>query len=139
MLGFFTPFDPGQFYEVSEQVTSLYAMADLDFDLGPVPVAVNGGVRYVDTSITSSGYHQIQNPNGSIVLLAVNDNWDNSSPPQEFNVELSSREFFKGEKFDVDANEKWQCEFPSRWEDKPPLKILLQVKYTVSFKPTKHF
>jgi TonB-dependent receptor len=63
--GFSTPFDPGQFYEVSEQVTSLYAMADLDFDLGPVPVAVNGGVRYVDTSITSSGYHQIQNPNGS--------------------------------------------------------------------------
>lgn len=63
--GFSTPFDPGQYYEVSEQVTSLYAMADLDFDVGPVPVAVNGGVRYVDTSITSSGYHQIQNPNGS--------------------------------------------------------------------------
>jgi hypothetical protein len=61
------------------------------------------------------------------------------SPLQEFNVGLSSREFFKGEKFDVDANEKWQCEFPSRWEDKPPLKILLQVKYTVTFKPTKHF
>lgn len=63
--GFSTPFDPGQYYEVSEQVAALYAMADLAFEVGPVPVAVNGGVRYVDTSITSSGYHQIQNPNGS--------------------------------------------------------------------------
>jgi len=60
--GFFTPFDPGQYYEVSEQVTSVYAMADLDFDLGRVPVSVNGGVRYVDTSITSSGFHQVQDP-----------------------------------------------------------------------------
>lgn len=63
--GFSTPFDPGQYYEVSEQVAALYAMTDLAFEVGPVPVAVNGGVRYVDTSITSSGYHQIQNPNGS--------------------------------------------------------------------------
>lgn len=63
--GFYTPFNVGDYYEVSEEVVSLYAMADLNFDLGPVPVAVNGGARYVDTSITSSGYHQIQNPNGS--------------------------------------------------------------------------
>jgi hypothetical protein len=58
---------------------------------------------------------------------------------QEFPVGVSSREFFKGEKFEVSANEKYQCEFPSRWEDEPPLKILLQVKYTVTFIPTKHF
>jgi iron complex outermembrane receptor protein len=63
--GFSTPFTPGDYYEVSEQVTAAYAMADLGFDVGPAPVAVNGGVRYVDTSITSSGYHQIQKPNGS--------------------------------------------------------------------------
>ena len=63
--GFYTPFNVGDYYEVSEEVVSLYAMADLNFDLGAVPVAVNGGARYVDTSITSSGYHQIQNPNGS--------------------------------------------------------------------------
>jgi hypothetical protein len=61
------------------------------------------------------------------------------SPLQEFPVGVSSREFLKGQAFDVDANEKWQCEFPSRWEGKPSLKVLLQVKYTVSFKPTKHF
>uniref|UniRef100_B0T7R3 TonB-dependent receptor n=1 Tax=Caulobacter sp. (strain K31) TaxID=366602 RepID=B0T7R3_CAUSK len=63
--GFTTPFTPGDYYKVDEKVTGLYAMADLGFDVGPVPVAVNGGVRYVDTSITSSGYHQIQKPNGS--------------------------------------------------------------------------
>src|SRR6185437_10695673 len=61
------------------------------------------------------------------------------SPLQQFEVGVSSREFFKGEKFDVDASEKYQCELPSRWEGNPPLKILLQVKYTVTFKPTKHF
>jgi len=63
--GFVTPFDPGQYYEVSEQVFSAYAMADLNFDIGYVPVSVNGGVRYVDTSVTSAGYHQIQNDDGS--------------------------------------------------------------------------
>jgi len=63
--GFYTPFNVGDYYEVTEEVLALYAMADLNFDLGPVPVAVNGGARYIDTSITSSGYHQIQNPNGS--------------------------------------------------------------------------
>lgn len=63
--GFSTPFNVGDYYEVSEKVLALYAMADLNFDIGPVPVSVNGGARYVDTSITSSGYHQIQNPNGT--------------------------------------------------------------------------
>jgi iron complex outermembrane recepter protein len=62
--GFTTPFTPGDYYKVDEKVTSVYAMADLGFDVGPVPVAVNGGVRYVDTSITSSGYHQIQTSTG---------------------------------------------------------------------------
>lgn len=63
--GFFTPFNVADYYEVTEEVLAAYAMADLEFDLGPVPVAINGGARYIDTSITSSGYHQIQNPNGS--------------------------------------------------------------------------
>lgn len=62
--GFTTPFTPGDYYKVDEKVTSVYAMADLGFDVGPVPVAVNGGVRYVDTSITSSGYHQVQTSTG---------------------------------------------------------------------------
>lgn len=63
--GFSTPFDDAQYYRVDEAATALYAMADLQFDLGPVPVTVNGGVRYVDTSVTSFGYHPVQNPDGS--------------------------------------------------------------------------
>jgi iron complex outermembrane receptor protein len=63
--GFATPFEDGQYYRVDEEVTSLYAMADLAFDLGSVPMAVNAGARYVDTAVLSSGYHQVQNANGT--------------------------------------------------------------------------
>jgi iron complex outermembrane receptor protein len=63
--GFSTPFEDGQYYRVDEEVTGLYAMADLAFDLGSVPLAVNAGARYVDTAVLSFGYHQVQNANGS--------------------------------------------------------------------------
>jgi len=63
--GFYTPFDAGQFYQVDEKVTSVYAMADFAFDIGHVPVNINAGARYVDTSVTSFGYHPIQRPDGS--------------------------------------------------------------------------
>ncbi len=60
------------------------------------------------------------------------------SPLQEITVGVSSREFLKGQAFDVNASEKFQCEFPSRWEGEPPLKLLLQLKYDVTFKPRSH-
>ncbi len=63
--GFSTPFDDAQYYRVDEEVASLYAMANLDFILGRVPVTVNAGARYVDTSVVSFGYHPVQNPDGS--------------------------------------------------------------------------
>lgn len=63
--GFTTPFDDGQYYRVDEQVASLYAMTDLAFNVGDVPVSANAGARYVDTSVMSFGYHQVQNPDGS--------------------------------------------------------------------------
>ncbi|MEJ1097048.1 MULTISPECIES: TonB-dependent receptor [unclassified Pseudoxanthomonas] len=63
--GFVTPFDDGQYYRVDEEVASLYAMVDLAFDLGSVPVSVNAGARYVDTSVLSFGYHPIQNADGT--------------------------------------------------------------------------
>lgn len=66
--GFYTPFDDGQFYRVDEQVTSLYAMADFAFDVGHVPVDINAGLRYVDTSVNSFGFHQVQNSDGSTGL-----------------------------------------------------------------------
>ncbi|WP_269713501.1 TonB-dependent receptor [Caulobacter sp. NIBR2454] len=62
--GFSTPFDVGQYYEVSEEVLSAYAMADFKFDLASVPVFVNAGGRYVDTTVNSAGYHQVQTPTG---------------------------------------------------------------------------
>lgn len=63
--GFVTPFDPGQYYRVDENVTSLYAMSDIGFDVGRVPVSINAGVRYVDTSVQSSGFHPIQKADGT--------------------------------------------------------------------------
>lgn len=63
--GFYTPFQEGEYYRVDEEATALYVMADLAFDIGRVPVSLNGGLRYVDTSVTSFGYHPIQNPDGS--------------------------------------------------------------------------
>ena len=63
--GFRTPYDSGQYYRVDEKVASLYAMTDFAFDIGRIPVTVNAGGRYVDTSVTSFGYHPIQKPDGS--------------------------------------------------------------------------
>lgn len=63
--GFSTPFDDAQYYRVDEEVAALYAMTNFDFILGRVPVTVNAGARYVDTSVTSFGYHPVQNPDGS--------------------------------------------------------------------------
>ncbi|MEL1264849.1 TonB-dependent receptor [Pseudoxanthomonas putridarboris] len=63
--GFVTPFDDGQYYRVDEEVASVYAMGNFHFDVGSVPVVANAGARFVDTSVLSSGFHQIQNPDGS--------------------------------------------------------------------------
>lgn len=63
--GFSTPFTEGNYYRVDEEVISLYAMANLDFELAGLPVTLNAGVRAVDTSVLSFGYHQVQNEDGS--------------------------------------------------------------------------
>lgn len=63
--GFSTPFNEGDYYRVDEEALSLYAMANLDFDLAGKPVTLNAGVRAVDTSVLSFGYHQVQNEDGS--------------------------------------------------------------------------
>lgn len=63
--GFSTPYDDAQYYRVDETTTALYAMTNFGFDLGRVPVTLNAGARYIDTSVTSFGYHPVQNPDGS--------------------------------------------------------------------------
>jgi iron complex outermembrane recepter protein len=97
--GFSTPFTPGDYYEVSEKVLSLYAMADLNFDIGPVPVSANGGARYVDTSITSSGYHQIQNPNGTTGFtptpISSDGGYDKVLPSLNLTAELTDSLIFR--------------------------------------------
>lgn len=63
--GFNVDFADSEYYRVDEEVVSLYAMADFKFDVAALPVMVNLGVRSVDTSVLSFGYHQVQNPDGS--------------------------------------------------------------------------
>ncbi len=98
--GFVTPFNPGQFYEVTEEVVSLYAMADLDFDLGPVPVAVNGGARYIDTTVVSAGYFQIQNPDGTTGYtdepVTSEGTYDKVLPAINVTAELTDSLVFRG-------------------------------------------
>ena len=63
--GFAVPFNVADYYRVDEEVLALYAMANFDFTLAGKPVVLNAGVRVVDTSVLSFGYHQIQNEDGS--------------------------------------------------------------------------
>jgi iron complex outermembrane recepter protein len=98
--GFVTPFDPGQYYEVSEEVVSLYAMADLEFAVGAVPVFVNAGARYVDTTVVSSGFHQVQNPDGSTGYtpepVTSEGGYSKLLPSLNFHADLTDRLVLRG-------------------------------------------
>ncbi len=98
--GFSTPFDRGQYYEVSEEVLSVYAMADFDFDIGAVPVSVNGGGRYIDTSVTSSGYHQVQTPTGGTTYtpepVSSDGGYRKFLPSLNFSAELTDSLILRG-------------------------------------------
>ncbi len=98
--GFTTPYSPGDYYKVDETVTSVYAMADLGRDVGPVPVAVNGGVRYVDTSVTSSGYHQIQTPTGGTTYtpepVSSDGSYNKLLPSLNFTADLTDSITLRG-------------------------------------------
>jgi iron complex outermembrane recepter protein len=91
--GFYTPFDPGQFYQVDEKVMSFYAMTDFAFDIGRVPFTVNAGARYVDTKVDSFGYHPIQLPNGSTgytdTPVSQDGSYDDLLPSFNMTAELS--------------------------------------------------
>lgn len=60
------------------------------------------------------------------------------TPLQELTVGVSAREFMKGKAFDVTANHKFRCAFPSRWQGEPPLNLELSTQYDVTFKPRSH-
>lgn len=63
--GFVTPFQDSNYYKVREETFAGYGMIDFRFDLGPVPLFVNAGARYINTKVKSEGFHQIQNADGS--------------------------------------------------------------------------
>ncbi|WP_219993871.1 TonB-dependent receptor [Aestuariibacter sp. GS-14] len=63
--GFSVDFTPSEFYRVDEEVIALYAMTNFEFDIASMPVNANVGARYLDTSVLSFGYHQVQNSDGS--------------------------------------------------------------------------
>lgn len=91
--GFYTPFDPGQFYQVDEKVMSFYAMTDFAFDIGSVPFTVNAGARYVDTKVDSFGFHPIQRPDGSTgytdTPVSQDGSYDDLLPSFNMTAELS--------------------------------------------------
>jgi len=46
----------GSTYEIQEEIAAVYAKANLDFEVASKPVAVDLGVRYVETDLTSQGF-----------------------------------------------------------------------------------
>ncbi len=56
----------GDSYTVDETVLTLYAMADLSAQLGPVPVTGNVGVQVVDTEQSSSGWDSVTGSDGYV-------------------------------------------------------------------------
>ena len=63
--GFHVDYEADQYYRVDEEVLSLYAMTDFEFDIADMPATINAGARFVDSSVLSFGYHQVQNSDGS--------------------------------------------------------------------------
>jgi hypothetical protein len=57
---------------------------------------------------------------------------------QPLDTAVPASDFYKGERFTVEANHKFRCEFPSfTWPNDPPLKVELSTRYEVTFKPRK--
>ena len=75
-------------------------MADFDFEIARVPVFVNGGARYVDTTVESSGFHQVQNPNGTTGYtpepVSSEGGYDKILPSLNINAELTDSIILRG-------------------------------------------
>ena len=97
--GFHVDFEPDQYYQVEEEVTSLYAMADFEFDIANLPTQINIGARYVDTSVLSFGYHQVQNQDGSTGYtsepISKDGSYDDLLPSINMVVDLTENLMFR--------------------------------------------
>jgi TonB-dependent receptor len=91
--GFTVDFEPDQFYQVKEKTSAIYAMADFSFHIGKMPATLNAGVRYIDTEVTSSGYHQIQGSDGTTSYtsapISKSGNYTDILPSINFSLDLS--------------------------------------------------
>ena len=91
--GFAVDFEPDQYYQVEEKTTAIYAMADFAFDIGDMPATLNTGVRYIETDVNSSGYHQVQNDDGSTdytsAPVSKSGNYSDVLPSVNFTLELN--------------------------------------------------
>lgn len=97
--GFGVDYAPDQFYEVTEKTTAIYAMADFAFEIGTLPATLNAGVRFIDTDVNSSGYHQIQSDDGSTgytpAPISKEGNYKETLPSINFSVELTENLLFR--------------------------------------------
>lgn len=97
--GFQVDYEPDQYYRVDEEVLSLYAMADFKFDIAARPSTFNIGGRYVDTSVLSFGYHQVQNSDGSTgytsAPISKEGNYTKFLPSMNFFSELNDNLLFR--------------------------------------------
>lgn len=97
--GFAVDFAPDEFYEVSEKTTAIYAMANFVFDIGTLPATLNAGVRYIDTDVNSSGYHQVQSDDGSTgytpAPISKEGNYKETLPSINFSLELTDNLLFR--------------------------------------------
>ncbi|WP_462170306.1 TonB-dependent receptor [Pseudoalteromonas xiamenensis] len=91
--GFSVAYEPDQYYKVKEKTLALYAMADFHFDIATMPATLNAGVRYIDTKVHSSGYHQVQNEDGTTGFTAKpvskDGNYKETLPSVNFALELT--------------------------------------------------
>lgn len=97
--GFGVQYAPDQFYEVSEKTTAIYAMADFAFEIGTLPATLNAGVRYIDTNVDSSGYHQVQSDDGSTgytsAPISKEGSYKETLPSLNFSLELTDNLLFR--------------------------------------------
>ena len=97
--GFAVDFEPDQFYEVEEKATALYVMADFEFDIGNMPASLNTGLRYIDTDVNSSGYHQVQNDDGSTgytsAPVSKSGNYKETLPSVNFTLDITDELLFR--------------------------------------------
>jgi iron complex outermembrane receptor protein len=72
-------------FDIQEEITTLYAIAEIDTQFGSVPVTGNVGLQYIDTEQGSGGI--VNGANGR-EFLRVEDSYDSWLPSANFNFEL---------------------------------------------------